>query len=391
MKTSRLFPASPYTLIALLLLVLVLAACSGGGADSWAGVSIDSDTGSIYVSYDKHVVAINPTSGATQWEYKNDDAKFFAVPVVHEGILYIGDYKGRLHSLNAETGEKLWVYAPEKDTLIGPFSLDAGDRVISGVAVDSNLVYFGLGSRNLMAVSRETGEEVWTFKTNHGVWATPLYVKANPDVNSVATVYVASLDHYLYAVNAQTGKELWHKDMGGAIPGQPAYDPVRNWLYVGTFVSEVIAVDLDTHQIVDRYEAENWVWGGPVYEDDVLYFGDLKGNLYALSVTDDGFKQKWKKPVADGAIRSTPLLTEDLIVVGSKDKHVYALKKADGASQWSKKTKGEALTELVFVSAGSEDTDSPAVVVAGTGDRERLLVAFVLATGEEQWHYNDKD
>jgi outer membrane protein assembly factor BamB len=389
LKTSRLFPASPYTLVALLVFVLLLTACTGGGADSWAGVSQDPETGSVFVAYDKHVVSIDPTSGATRWEYKNDDAKFFAVPVVEDGILYIGDYKGRMHALDVDTGQKLWVYTPEKDTLIGPLSLDAGDRVISGVAVDSDLVYFGLGSRNVMAVSRETGEEVWTFKTNHGVWATPLYVAASE--SSIATLYVVSLDHFLYAVNAQTGKELWRKDLGGAIPGTPAYDEDRNRLYVGTFVSEVVAVDLTNGEIIDRFEADNWVWGGPALEENVLYFGDLKGNLYALDVTDDGFVQKWKKPVAEGAIRSTPLVTENLVIVGSKDKYVYALNKADGASLWAKKTKNKVLTELVFVPAGLTGEDIPALVVAGTDERERLLVAYALTSGEEKWHYNDKD
>ena len=66
------------------------------------------------------------------------------------------------------------MYTPNRKMFIGPFPhLD--DRVIGPAAVDSDKVFFGLGSRNVVGVSRETAQEVWTSKTNHGVWAKPLY------------------------------------------------------------------------------------------------------------------------------------------------------------------------------------------------------------------------
>lgn len=394
MKKPRRFSSSFHTLLGVLLLAaFLLSACGGGSQDSWAGISRNPDTGTIYVSYSQHITAINPASGAIQWRYGNKSNKFFATPLVKDGVLYVGDYEGRLHAIKADTGEKVWVYTPKKETLIGPISLTAGERIISGVAIDSNLIFFGLGSRNVEAVSRETGQLIWTFKTNHGVWATPLYIPANPDdKNSVAVLYVVSLDHHLYAINPETGKELWRKDLGGAIPGTPAYDPVRNRLYVGTFLSEMVAVDLSSHQIIARFKTDNWVWGGPALENDILYFGDLNGNLYAVSITNEGFKQVWKVQVSRKPIPSTPLLAGDFVIVGSKDAHVYALNKADGLNRWSKKTKSSALSDMIFMPAStSGDSPTPAMVVAGTDSTSELLVAYALDTGDEKWHYSYKN
>lgn len=392
MKKSHLFPAKSQSLIGVLLLAaLFLTACSST-SDSWAGVSQNLETGTVYVSYDQLVVAVNPISGAVQWKYSSKGAKFFAAPTVSDGSLYVGDYKGQLHAINAETGEQEWVYTPEKEKLIGPLSPTAGDRVIGGVAVDSNKVFFGLGSRNVVAISRETGEKVWTFDTDHGVWATPIYVPAQADdPNSVPTLYVVSLDHHLYAIQAETGKELWRKDLGGAMPGTPAYDAEHNRLYVGTFLSEVVAVDLTSHEIISRFKTDNWVWSSPALDGDMLYFGDLKGNLYAVQITGEGLKQVWRKDVAKKAIRSTPLIAGETVIVSSKDEHVYALNKADGLSLWSKKTKGPALTELVFVPASTEGEGTPEMVVAGTDEKDRLLVAYSLDAGDEKWHYSYKN
>jgi outer membrane protein assembly factor BamB len=397
LNTFHIFlPPSPRLLIGITLLfvTLLLAACGGSAGDSWAGVSVNPNADSIYVSFNERVVAINPVSGAILWEYpdKDDrDAKFYAVPVVDNSTIYVGDYKGNVHAISAD-GDKLWVYEPDREKLIGPISPTPIDRVIGGVAVDSNKVFFGLGSRNVVAISRETAKEVWTFETNQGVWARPLYIPANPeDETSRAIVYVVSLDHYLYALDAETGDLLWKKNLGGAAPGDMIYDETRNRVYVGTFISELLAIDLSTHEITDRYKTEDWIWGRPALEDDMLYFGDLGGYLYAVRITDQGFEEEWKRSVAEGAIRGTPMVTETLVVVGSKDKHVYAVDKADGTDEWSEKTRGEVLTELLFIPGDPENEDAPDLVIVGTTERERLIMSYDVNSGDEAWHYSDKN
>ncbi|HVO69053.1 MAG TPA: PQQ-binding-like beta-propeller repeat protein, partial [Aggregatilineaceae bacterium] len=351
------------------------------------GISTAPGSDSVYAAFNERVVALNPTSGAVEWEYPDKasrNATFYAVPVVDNGTIYIGDYEGRMHAIDT-SGKEVWVYEPPKETIIGPLSLTAKDRVISGVAVDSDLVFFGLGSRNVVALSRETGQRVWEFKTDHGVWATPLYLPANPDVpSSQATLYVLSLDHYLYAIEPETGQELWRQYLGGAAPGNLVYDSTRNRVYVGTFISELLAVDLTTHEIMYRFKADDWLWDGPALDGDMLYFGDLAGSLYALRITDNGFEQVWKKKVAQDGIRATPLVTGDTVIVGSQDNRVYAVSKEDGSTRWSLNTGGQALSELILIPG---DSESPDLVVVGTDKSGKLVFAYTVDTGEERWRY----
>ncbi len=395
MITSRLFTAPRRAVIGLMLAgSLFLAACGGVAGDSWAGIARDPEGDAVYVAYNERVVALNPSSGAVQWEYKHDGAKFFAVPAIDNGSLYIGDYSGRLHSINLQDGSRNWLYEPDTENIIGPISLTAGDRVISGVAFNDDKVFFGLGSQNVVAVSRATAEELWTFETGHGVWASPLYVHAREgDAGSRDTLYAVSLDHHLYALDPETGDELWKRDLGGAAPGNMVYDEQLNRIYIGTFMSELVAVDLDQRAIIDRYETEGWLWGSPaieVQEDgtETLYFGDLDGYLYAVEVTENGFSQRWKMKIAEDAIRATPLVTNGLVIVGSKDKNVYAVSKEDGSSEWSDQTGGEALTELVLV-PGSEGEQDGSIVVLGTSESDERIVAYNVETGEVDWRYAD--
>ncbi|NLX09400.1 MAG: PQQ-binding-like beta-propeller repeat protein [Chloroflexi bacterium] len=391
-----MFRGPRITIGVLLLLAVVLTACGGPSSASWSGLASD-DANLIYVAHGDRVVAVNPLSGATRWEYPNEDdrdAQFYAVPLVADGTLFIGDYKGRMHAVNAETGAPQWLYEPEKDTLIGPISLTSDDRVISGAAVSDDKVFFGLGSRNVVAVSRESAAEIWTFETEHGVWAQPLYVPADQAIDQQATLYIVSLDHRLYAIDPESGDQLWRMNLGGAAPGAPVYDQERGRLYIGTFVSEMLAIDLAQRQIVDRYATENWVWGSPVLEnvddgDDMLYFGDLEGYLYALRLTDNGFESEWKQAVANDAIRATPLLTNGLVIVGSKDHHVYAVSKESGATEWEQQTEGEVLTELVFVPREEDDDEASGLAVVGTSEGDERVIALNVESGDVSWRYSD--
>jgi outer membrane protein assembly factor BamB len=388
LNRSRLFPSSPRALFGLLVLAsLLLAACGGVSGESWAGLSTTPDGDQIFVSYGKRIAALDPATGERVWSYPDEDdrdAQFFAVPVVADDTIYVGDYKGRLHAVSRE-GDRRWIYEPDRDKL-GPLTVTPEDRVISGVAVDDEQVYFGLGSRNVVAVSREDGRERWIFETGHGVWATPVLAAANPDDEASRPVlYVVSLDHHLYALNPANGDKLWDLDLGGAAPGGLLYDAEHNRAYIGTFLSELLAVDLDTHKIVARYETEGWVWDPPAMEEDLLYFGDLSGHVYAVRITEGGFEEVWKQEVSENrAIRATPLLNDEVLVVGSRDKHVYALSKDNGTEQWDKATKGEVLAELRLVPGAESD-----LVIASTSEADELVVAYQIESGEVDWRYKD--
>lgn len=398
MKTPRMFPIrSRAALAALILLTLALSACGGMAGDSWSGVALGKDQNIVYLAFEEKIVALDTADGTRLWEYpaKDDrEAKFYAVPTLDNGTLYIGDWEGRLHSVNSADGTKNWIYTPDRETIVGPVSLKATDRVISGVAVDSDKVFFGLGSENVVALSRGTAAEIWTFKTGHGVWGTPLYLPANPEVaGSRAVLYVVSLDHHLYALDPESGNTLWSKDLGGAAPGNMVYDAELNRLYIGTFASELVVLDLAVRDIVARYETEGWLWDGPAVDiqDDgsrLLYFGDVKGYLYAVRATEDGFEEIWKQHVADDTIRSTPLIVGDHLYVGSKDKHIYAINKADGTVAWNNETDGEVLSEFVSAPVGSGDEASTLVIVSTSDDNNRL-VAYQSTTGDQVWRYSD--
>jgi outer membrane protein assembly factor BamB len=130
LNTSR-FASRLLVGFTLLLAVLVLSACGGRAGDSWAGISASANTDTIYVSFNKHLVAINPVSGATLWDYSDPDKAKFCRAVIAGDTICRGLRK--LHAVSAEASN---LSINRSRHLDGPLSATPTDRVISGVAVD---------------------------------------------------------------------------------------------------------------------------------------------------------------------------------------------------------------------------------------------------------------
>jgi outer membrane protein assembly factor BamB len=291
MKISRLT-----LIIPVLLLSVILSACSGVQSLSWPGLTASQDL--AYVAFGQYVYAVRLSDGSMAWRYpeKADTAKsFYAAPVLTpDGQLLVGDYVNTLYSLDPKTSTVKWTFK------------DAKGRWIASPLVTEDSIYAPSGDGNLYALDFQ-GKLRWKFTTKNALWATP--------VIAGSTIYQPSMDHYLYAVNAADGKELWKLDLKGALVSSPVLSP-DGILYVGTFTKELVAVDIKEHVVVTLkgedpattlwpMATEGGVWGTPLLIDGNLYFGDLSGKIYAKEAKSG--KVIWTaKPVPGGAVASSP-------------------------------------------------------------------------------------
>lgn len=344
----------------IVLLSVLLSACAGSAsvASSWPGVTADQD--SAYIAYQQHVYAVNLSNGQEKWRYPakaDNKINFFAAPTLtSDGQLLAGGFNNVLYSLNpGNNGSENWTFTGAKDRFIG--SPLASDQGIFAPNADGDL--YAIDS---------SGKLRWSFKTEGAQWTRP---EKDPACNCV---YVPSMDHHLYSVDAQTGKEQWKtEDLGGSIGGTPAF--ADGTLYLGTFKSEMLAIDAQNGKIRWRVPTKGWVWSGPTVKDKTLYFGDLSGTFYALD-TSNG-KQIWTPLQPDGPITEPALVTDDTIYFNTENGTLYALD-LKGAEKWKQAIGGKLYTSPVL--AG--DT----VLVAPVG-AEALLYALDKNSGTQKWKY----
>lgn len=265
---------------------------------------------------------------------------------------------------------------PTGDTPIGEvkWKFETKRTIYSNPAVVEGVVYFGSGDHYLHAVDAETGQEVWEFKTEGVIQSSPRLVGD--------LVYIGSKDKYLYAVDRQTGQEVWKFKAGGPVISAPAIAAGLVYFGNGCLIfcerggdsdHYLYALDSQTGREVWKFKTSGIIDLDPVVANDIVYFGSSDGYFYAVEAQTG--QELWDFQT-DGEIHSSPVLAGDMVYFGSNDSYLYALNNQTGQELWRFKTKGVVVP-------------SPAVAdgTVYVGSRDHYFYAVDAATGQEKWKF----
>lgn len=155
-----------------------------------------------------------------------------ATPVIWGGRLYVGNMtgplSGTLYAFNLTTGQPEWQTKLPNLTMSDVVAVGGTLYVGFGNRDFASRTVRGTGASGVMAVSPDTGEIIWTFKTAGEVMPTPV-------VNH-GLVYIATGDGGLYALDARSGTLEWRLGLPGwDSMASPALD--HQTLYVGSSYS----------------------------------------------------------------------------------------------------------------------------------------------------------
>ncbi len=391
---------------AAILCVVTVAGCGPAPlGTSWAAVSLIDTTcntqtkQNIVVAYSDRITMVNPIDGkpapildqncqvvqddqgkAKVWDFRGGDGgakQFFTSPLIadKDALLAIS-YDEHIFQVNLPLGN---AYGNKAGT---PISGVAG-HTVADIASNDDTLFVGLSAKNLVALDRKAFNVKWEFPTEHGVWAKPLVVGDN--------LYFSSLDHNLYAVDVKTGAQKWVLDLSGAVTSTPTMGSNGN-LYIGSFARKIFEISPEG-KIINTYETADWVWGTPIIVDNILYAADLAGNVYALD-TAKNLGEVWKQKVASMAIRATPLITGDTVIVASRDQKIYWLNRKDGTAiignddkPLVRELKSPIFSDILLIQPSETlKIDEPYIVVSTTSTSE-MLVAYTLNKGQLVWTY----
>lgn len=364
----------------LVLTTLFLVGCSGAiGSNDWPGMTTDGSV--VYVSYGPGILAVDVEQRRELWRFPEEQQgqlQFFAAPDVEEGRLFAGDYGASggflspnvtvsiyaLDNLDAGTPTLAW----QNDTI-------AQDRIIAQPLAAGDRVYVGTADDVVYALEADSGEEIWSFTTEQAIWGQPTLADGQ--------IFISSLDRSLYALRVDDGTELWRVTLDGAIPSKPTV--VDGRVYVGGFDSTLHALDAADGREIWTFEAEDWVWSSPAVVDGTVYFGSSSGDFYALDAANG--EVRWRF-LANGPVKAEPLVHDGVVYVAAvaeeegMEGQLLALSAADGEILWDRATPSSIFNAPVLVD------DS---LVAAVQSDEALLLMFELATGDLQWEFNPNE
>jgi outer membrane protein assembly factor BamB len=233
-----------------------------------------------------------------------------------------------------------------------------GDRVISSPVFQDKVLYFGGDDGNIYAVDAETGRQIWKRTTGGPAPSTPAVANG--------MVYAASYDGKFYALNAQTGGVKWKFATGGE----------RRFEAKG-----IHGLEPKNQTIADQYDV---FLSSPVVAQGAVYFGSGDGNLYALDANSG--ELKWKFKTGD-VIHASPAYADGTVYVGSWDSFFYAVDAATGKEKW-RFHGGE--DPLIHNQVGFQSSAAVVDGVVYVGCRDSNLYALEAATGKEKWRFNNE-
>lgn len=298
------------------------------------------------------LLCLDRKTGNKIWSYRSIDdpdpeafaPAFKCSPTVTKDAVYIGDEDGGFHAIDPANGKRKWRFQTNGEIISSP-SL-TGDKVI-----------FGSYDNSLYCLNTK-GEKVWNFETDG-------YVHCTPAIAGNFT-FVTGCDEQLRVINIDTGKEEGNLPLASYLIASPALK--GDHLYFGTYNSEVLGVNWKTRQIEWRYRDETKEFpyqSSAAVTEEVVIVGGRDKQVHCIDRKTG--KGLWKFATSGrkgqgGRVDSSPVIVGDRIFVGASDGFLYEIGLKDGKERWK-------------FEIGRDVTASPAVgegclVIGGEGSDE---------------------
>lgn len=311
------------------------------GGNNHISVAVTAADGVIYFGADNgRVYAYDIDTKTKLWDTNLRMDSILTSPVVVDGKLFIGTSnitRSGFFAINITNGNILWTYSMnDTSNFLG---------IQSHPAYWNGMVYFGDGWGNVFCLDAdgfadgndgldtepETGpgdaDIIWTFMTSHLIVGAPMLAEGK--------LFIGNYEGFLYCFDAVTGEKLWEIEVGeGSLPNistAPAYRDgtvyvTANRVYRVAGIPKVggslVAVDVSTQKIIWRYNITGSIYqSSPVITDNAVVFGAEDNHVYCVkrsnSPMSDSKRLIWKKNIGD-KVRSTAALGLGRVFVAKK-------------------------------------------------------------------------
>jgi outer membrane protein assembly factor BamB len=203
----------------------------------------------------------------------------------------VGDYAHTLYSVNGDNGILSWKFEGAKN------------RYVASVLAKVGMIYAPNADHTLYVLD-SNGLLNWEFKTEGPNWSKP--------VADDQYVYLASMDHHLYALQLNYDvADLSTDDNGSKI-----------------LVDEPVwSTDLETAVVSD-----------PLLADGFLYVGTIDGKLFKINAANGAIEWTFEGDTKIKSIWTTPLIVDGMLYFGTEDGYIYALDIENGEAAWANPT-----------------------------------------------------
>lgn len=250
------------------------------------------------------------------------------------------------------------------------WSFQAEDSIESSAAISDGTIYVASMDSSLYAIELSTGKLRWRYATSGPVQ------ESSPSIQD-GVVYVGDLNGVLHAVNANTGKGLWTFEAEAEIRSSPNYKSGR--IFLGSYDQYLYCLSADTGALIWKYMTDGPVHATPAIDDEHVYVSGCDGAFRAIN-TKTG-KQAYAISLGDYAGASAAI-QDGFAFVGTFGNEVVGLNLQRRLPEWSYI---HPTRNFPFYSSAAVAADR--IVLGG---RDKIVHCLDKSTGKEIWSFLTK-
>ncbi len=251
--------------------------------------------------------ALDKKTGQLKWDYDirkdGEQSQFHGDPLVTDELVIIGtDGKiGHVYAFDRLTGAVRWKYRVN----------DWG--VVSDVLRLKNNVYAVTLGDELVCLNLEDGKVKWTFHSGYSNQTQNFHWTSTPAVLN-DHIYFGGLDGIVYALDANSGKQIWKRDLGGRVTTSVAAH--EHDLYVGTSKRHIYRLNSDSGDVLSDFPTDSEPRWSLVLVDDslVVFLGDEVLASIDLSLK----KVRWSAEASKEWTSARPYLWHGAVLAGNR-------------------------------------------------------------------------
>jgi outer membrane protein assembly factor BamB len=249
--------------------------------------------------------------------------------MVHGDLVYIGTYGGQVLALSTRARRQNLPF-PQRGygewEWVSPLDNARSNAIVANLVMSEDTLYVASSNGRVYALDKRFGDENWR-REDIPVLADKLWT--SPVVHG-DTLYVSTFDGHIYALSAETGELLldWSFQSPAGFVSRPVI--YGDTIFLGSFDRYLYAIkigsDVPLWKFPQEKPAGNWFWASPIVHEGVVYAGSLDGRLYAINGTTG--EEIWSYTTRDeenrpSAIVSSPVLMNNLLIVVNESGTVY--------------------------------------------------------------------
>jgi eukaryotic-like serine/threonine-protein kinase len=275
------------------------------------------------------IFSINASTGNPIWLYTSEHNTFNDIllpsPAIARGILFFG-LNDVIYALNASNAKLLW----------NSSTLGSNGNLLSSPVVVNDVVYIGSVDGNIYSYNTTNGNRNWNYTTDSAVISSPAVANG--------IVYVNSL-HTAYAFNATNGAKIWNKTGLNELKSSPTI--VNGIVYFGSSNNNVYALNATNGNTLWVYKANSGLNGSPFetapsVNKGMVFICSSQNNvnwpiiIYALNATTG--KEVWTqtigRPAYVGTLNISPTVVDEIVYVGAFGNGILAYNVTNGNLIW---------------------------------------------------------